>query len=197
MHSGGLIFFLWGRGGRIQVKFLVGVVSNLVLKIGAHQYEEDTCQDQAQALVEMQCSSFAASGEITVSKSWSQIHAPICVRRNGFLATWITFLCFNLLVVLFGGGERGETVDQVWSLWSQPCLLAVFGFGVLRPWILMRGWKLWYKRSLHSRFCTLQAFCKCVERRSDLLLVVEPLADCRIGNPVWLVSTTSWLHQNN
>lgn len=32
----------------------------------------------------------------------------------------------------------------------------------------MRGWKLWYKRSLHSRFCTLQAFCKCVERRSDL-----------------------------
>ncbi len=70
MHSGGLIFFLWGRGGQIQVRFLVGVVSNLVLKIGAHQDEEDTCQDQqAQALVKMQCSSFAASGEITVSRS--------------------------------------------------------------------------------------------------------------------------------
>jgi hypothetical protein len=47
----------------------VGVFSNMVLKIGAHQDEEDTCQDQAQALVEMQCSSFAASGEITVSRS--------------------------------------------------------------------------------------------------------------------------------
>jgi hypothetical protein len=69
MHSGGLIFFLWGRGGWIQVRFLVGVFSNMVLKIGAHQDEEDTCQDQAQALVEMQCSSFAASGEITVSRS--------------------------------------------------------------------------------------------------------------------------------
>jgi hypothetical protein len=69
MHSGGLIFFLWGRGGRIQVRFLVGVVSNLVLKIGAHRDEEDTCQDQAQALVKMQRSSFAASGEITVSRS--------------------------------------------------------------------------------------------------------------------------------
>ncbi len=46
MHSQGLIFFLWGRGGWIQVRFLVGVVSNLVLKIGAHQDEEDTMYEK-------------------------------------------------------------------------------------------------------------------------------------------------------